>query len=154
MSSVKVNPELIHLEGIKILKAHFEVDEELMDAESGMESFKVDLGSSPGFDLENKMVRLRLTINIKGVDGDEKEIGVRGSYCIDFIYMIENLDEYVSWEKSGEAFGVDENLAATISGISYSTARGIILDRTQVTEFKGIILPVIDPYQLLDKAGK
>lgn len=149
MSSVKVNPALIHLEGIKIVKAHFEVDEELMDTDLGMESFKIDMGSQPGFDLDNKMVRLRLTINMKGIDGSNNEIGVKGNYCIDFVYLIENLDDYISWEENGESFGVDEALAATISGISYSTARGIILDRTQVTEFRGIILPVIDPYSLL-----
>jgi hypothetical protein len=34
-------------------------------------------------------------------------------------------------------------------GIAFSTARGIVFDRTQGTFFGGVILPVIDPKKLI-----
>lgn len=44
---------------------------------------------------------------------------------------------------------VDIGLAASLVGLAYSTARGIILERTSGTILNGIIIPVIDPMKLL-----
>jgi hypothetical protein len=46
---------------------------------------------------------------------------------------------------------IEEAIGATIAGISYSTSRGIVLERTLGTDFGGIILPVIDPAELIRK---
>lgn len=151
MGTPKVEPDKIHLQKIRILKADFKVDEDLMDTESGVVHFKVDLKSEPGFNLPDQMMRFRLNVRLTGYDEESEPVGVTGEYCIDFIYMIENLEDFISMEEDGENFGVDEDLGATIAGISYSTARGIILDRTQHTDFNGAILPVINPYELLER---
>ena len=52
---------------------------------------------------------------------------------------------------SEEDFSVSAMIGATLAGIAYSTTRGIILDCTQSTDFKGVLLPVINPQQLLLK---
>lgn len=44
---------------------------------------------------------------------------------------------------------IDAALGATLLGTAYSTARGIIFERTRGTYFDGVILPVIDPFKVL-----
>lgn len=154
MNKAKVDPNKIHLLAIKILKAHFEVDGDLMDSNIKLGDYKVDLSSTPGFSLEEKLVRFRLNIALSGYDTNGNEIGVKGSYCIDYTFQVENLQEFIYPEEDIKTFSVDDNLVATIAGISYSTSRGIILDRTQATEFNGVLLPVIDPYQLFEHTNE
>ena len=149
MSTAIVQPEKIHLQSIRVLKAHFEVAEKLMDVSTGLSHFDVDLNATPEFNLDEDSIRFRLNIIIDGYNEDKIKIEVSGKYCIDTVFKVDNLDEFVKWDEKKENFSVDENIIATIAGISYSTSRGIVLDRTQGTEFKGVILPVINPYDLL-----
>lgn len=150
----KVDPLKIYLLSVKILKAHFEVGEELMDQSVEIGDYNVDLGSNIGFNLEDKLVRFRLNIFLSAKDKEGLDIDIKGRYCIDFTFHIENLQEFIHANEEEESFSVDDSLAATIAGISYSTSRGIILDRTQATDFNGVLLPVIDPYSLLEQEVK
>lgn len=64
--------------------------------------------------------------------------------------QVENLDEFMGEnEAETEGFVVSDELGATIAGISYATARGIILDRTHATYFNRVIFPVLNPRDLL-----
>lgn len=151
MAKQLVDPDKIILFSIRILKAHFEVNEEVLDQPKETLKFDLGLKSETAFNLEEKNLRFRVYISIEGADKDDKPNGIRGEYDIEFHYHIENLDEFViKGDKSEEIFFRDD-LGGTIAGISYSTARGIILDRTQATDLNGIILPVINPYNLLEE---
>jgi hypothetical protein len=44
---------------------------------------------------------------------------------------------------------VEGKLGGALCGIAYSTAWGIVLERTASTLFGGVVLPVIDPNILL-----
>jgi hypothetical protein len=61
---------------------------------------------------------------------------------------VDNLKELVQIQ--GSISTIDGRLAATVLGIAYSTARGIVVERTQGTFFNGAILPVINPSSLLN----
>lgn len=45
-------------------------------------------------------------------------------------------------------------MGATLLGIAFSTARGIIFERTRGTFFDGVILPVVDPFKVLEEKYK
>ena len=95
-------------------------------------------------------MRFRLFIRLDGQNEKEEVMDLRGEYHIEFVYQVENLDEFMEEnEAETEGFVVSDELGATIAGISYSTARGIILDRTHATYFNGVILPVLNPRDLL-----
>ncbi len=153
MSEPKVVAEKIHLEGVRILKSHFEVSE--INNQSEIDSFSMGFKSEAGFNIQDNQHRFSLFVKIKGLDKKEEYMGVSGEYHIDFYYYIENLEDFIHWEEGKEGLENDENfsvsqvLGATIAGISYSTSRGIILDRTQATDFNGVLLPVINPNLLL-----
>ena len=59
--------------------------------------------------------------------------------------------DFISYEENKEDYTIDSQLGATIAGISYSTARGIVLERTNGTYFNGVILPVLNPRELLEE---
>ena len=69
-------------------------------------------------------------------------------FHIDFYYVIEDLkDQYTSKEGGLPVFS--GQFIATLIGISFSTARGLIFQLLQDTKFKGIILPVVSPTKML-----
>ncbi|GAH33667.1 unnamed protein product [marine sediment metagenome] len=89
---------------------------------------------------------------------NDKELGLNGEYGIEFLFEIDNFEEFI--EKNDEEKHTDGTndqedsmvsgvLGGTLMGIVYSTARGMILERTQGTYFKGVILPVINPNDLI-----
>ncbi|QSE99202.1 hypothetical protein [Fulvivirga lutea] len=151
MTQVKVDPEKINMLGLRITKSYFEVDESALEEPELVENIKLGCKSESAFNVDEKYHFFRLYIKIQGFDKNEKQVRVRGEYHIDFHYIVENLSEFVSFENDDTEINVDANLGATIAGISYSTSRGIILDRTQTTDFNGVILPIINPHNLLDK---
>ncbi|UII19275.1 hypothetical protein [Fulvivirga ligni] len=150
MSKVKVEPEKIHLLGIRVLKSVFEADVSLIDSPQPIEKFNAGYRSESGFNLKENYQLFRLFIKIQGLD-DDKSVKIRAEYHIEFHFSIDNLSDFVTHEKNGDGFSVSSMLGATIAGISYSTARGMILDRTQTTDFNGVLLPVINPQKLLEE---
>jgi len=61
---------------------------------------------------------------------------------------VDDLDDFKQGVQNGNPV-IDGQLVATVMGILYSTARGIILERTRGTFFDGVILPVISPKDLV-----
>ena len=144
-----VKPELIHLHGIRVIKAHIEMASKLMDEPQEIDGFSVGAKSESGFNLDKNFLRFRLFIKIKGRGKKGKSIPINGEYIIEFHYLIENLKSFAHFPK--DDYMIEEAIGATIAGISYSTSRGIVLERTLGTDFGGIILPVIDPAELIRK---
>lgn len=145
----QVDPEKIHLVGIRVLKAHYEVESAIQDAEIEISDYQIGLKSETGFNYEINQMRFLLYIKMVGIDSKGEPVGVKGEYWLEYLYKIDNLNDFV--EEDGDTKLVSAILGATIAGISYSTARGIILDRTQATDFNGVLLPIINPYKLLEE---
>lgn len=121
-----------------------------MNEPKEIHGFNLGTKSQSGFSLKEKLLRFRVYIRLIGYDKERKNIGIEGEYVIEFLYKIENLDDFITHtDKEGE-FSVGVDLGATIAGISYSTSRGIVLDRTQGTYFNGVLLPILDPKDLLE----
>lgn len=144
----KLDPELIHMESLRVLKAHFEINKEFIDEQLEIASFGMDTESEPGYNLSENRMKFRLAIGLTGFDSEEKPLKIKADYIFEFLYSIENLNDFVINNENGE-IQMESVLGATIAGISYSTARGIILDRTQGTDFNGILLPIVNPVSLL-----
>jgi len=149
MSKPQVIPEQIHMVGLRIIKSHFEVDIANDEGEIEVAHYSIGMKSETAFNHDEDEVRFRLFLKIQGFDATPKELGIKGEYLIDFYYRVDNLKDFVTWE--GDKFSVEALLGGTLAGISYSTSRGIILGRTQATDFNGVILPVINPHKLLEE---
>ncbi|APG65085.1 hypothetical protein LPB136_06865 [Tenacibaculum todarodis] len=92
--------------------------------------------------LEKERVKIELFINLLS----NNDIGVK--YHIDFHYTIEDLKDQYQLNKDNKAV-FSGQFIATLIGISFSTARGLIFQQLQDTKFKGMILPIVSPYKML-----
>ena len=147
---IKIEPDKIHLLGVDILKARIESDFDALSIEST--GFKFDLGFTNGFNTEEKLVRCELEIEVDKID-ERNKIVAESQFTLSFVFHIENFDAFIQ-KGNNENIVFDSSMAATLGGICFSTARGILLTRFQGTVFKDFILPVIDPRKLLeDKEG-
>lgn len=139
----KIDPSKISIICINIYKSSISTTETYLNNPVAMSSTKVGFAQETGFNFEEKKIRIRLNIALDGVDNKSNTIGLSGEFGFEFQLLVSNLEEFL--EKEEEKTKVNGELGATLMGIIYSTARGIILERTQNTYLRGIILPVIDP---------
>jgi len=141
-------PEKIHLISANIFKANLETSDDFLESPKKVRAFEFGIAKDIAHNFEEGMARYRLFFTLDGRDNEEKPLGVKVEYGIEFHFMVENFDDFIRHPKEGE-IQVDAALAATLLGMAYSTARGIIFERTRGTFFDGVIVPVIDPFKLL-----
>lgn len=106
------------------------------------------MGQLTAFNIEEKNVRIRLTLELIANKDQDKPVGLSGEYLMEFILQVANLEEFVV-ENSDKTKSLETLLNSTLIGIIFSTARGIIYERTAATLLNGVILPVKVPSQLI-----
>ena len=143
-----IEPDKIQLLAIKVFKVHFEASEEFRSKFQEVQSYTTDAAMDSAFNFEEKQCRIRLQIKLTALDEHEKPKGLEAEYGIEFHYKIENLESFLIHEKQNRV-QIESILGNTLASISYSSARGIILERMQGTYFDGVILPIIDPDDLM-----
>ncbi len=144
-----IHPEFISILSVRVYRAMVTSSEEFIDNPVKPDGFEIKLGQNTALDIENKNVRIRLNVQIEAMKAESEPIGLSGDFGLEFQILVENLEEYVT-EKDGIMI-IDRKLGKTLIGIVFSTARGIIFERTSSTFFNGVLLPVIDPNTLLDQ---
>lgn len=151
MARPVVEPEKIHLLGIRIIKEYLECSNEFLENPAPVESLVFGHDYSQFLNLESSGLRSRLYLRLGGVDQSEKELGLEAEYGLEFHFVVENLRDFAE-PLENEVINLKGGLAATIAGISYSTARGIIWGKLRSTALAHIVLPVINPNDLLKQA--
>ncbi|MEL7222104.1 MAG: hypothetical protein AAGJ93_12350 [Bacteroidota bacterium] len=91
--------------------------------------------------------RVRLSFSIKTKMKDDST-PASGEFVLQFFFLVKNMQEWIT-SSSDSNLTVDGLLASTLAGISYSTARGVLLTRFQGTAFQNVILPIVSPIQML-----
>ena len=93
---------------------------------------------------EEEMIRLIFTINLKVEVKDKKE--AKSTYSTEHLFKVGNFSELV--KRTDDHFEVNEALDKTITGLAYSTIRGLFLQRFKGTWFSDFILPITKPSEL------
>lgn len=141
-------PEKIKINSINIIKAQLAPDEGFLESPIKPHSFRFGLGKEIAHHPEEGRYRYRLFFNLTGLNEAEQEIGLSLDYGIEFHFSVENFRDFIKEEEDGSV-KLNADLGATLLGMAYSTARGIVFERTRGTFFDGVILPVLDPYKAL-----
>lgn len=141
-------PEKIHILSINIFKAHMETSDGFLESPKKAESFEFGIGNEMAHNVGKKKSRCRIFLTLDACNKDGGSIGLKLDYGIEFHFKIENFQDLFKNENENKVL-MDKNLAATLLAMAYSTARGIVYERTRGTFFDGILLPVIDPYEAL-----
>lgn len=145
-SIVNIVPSEIHLIHVDVLESYVK-DAAVRGDKS---EFGLNIGHTVMHNLKDERVKIGLRVNIKLKNTPEDS---EATFIIDFHFQIENLNKFYSTEESGQIV-FSGLFIATLLGLSFSTARGIVLERLSNTNFSGIILPVIDPKELLEKKSE
>jgi len=144
-----LKPEDITLLNVNVLNVNIEASEDYMNNPVKIEGLKIKTGSEIALNVENQASRIRLyfDFNANNNGDEEKKIGLSANIGLEFHFHVKDMDKYID-----EKQRLDLSVAASLINISYSTSRGIILEKTQNTFFHGIILPVVDSTKLLPHA--
>ncbi len=149
----KIEPEKIHILSIKTLKGKIENNEDA--SSSAIVGYRYKNALAVALNLDEKIVGLKHTIYIDTLNKKQEELEIRASYTHEFIFRVDNLNDFVNVPEENEGTeekeeNIDPILLGTLAGIAYSTVRGIVMNRTQGTALNAVILPVIDPKKLTD----
>ncbi len=147
----KIKPELISIFKIQVFKSRIETTQECLENQIKPVNFKVGFSQNSAYNIELKNVRIRLEIVLEGIDQEEKPVGVSGNFGIEFHMHVNNFEDFIKEDNGVNR--LSNLLLSTLLSIAYSTARGIVFDRTQGTHLNGVILPVIDP-KVLEKGSE
>jgi hypothetical protein len=144
----KVDPDKITLLKIITLKGNIDIVDEF-SLLTTLSKYSFDFNTESRFQREQKLVRLYLEISIKCYDEDNDFNGITADYTHEFVFEVDNMEELVTFDDERRTATAENDLGLTLASIAYSTARGIIFDRTQGTPLNGVILPVINPNELI-----
>ena len=148
MKKAAIQSELIHLLRIHILSAEFRTSNTFRELPQRPAEVRFGFSRSLANNLEQGRTRIRLTLVLEGLDDQAKELGLHATYELEFHFKVDNFQDFVQAGQAEEQ-RIDARLGATLLGIAFSTARGLIYERTRGTFFDGAVLPVIDPYAFL-----
>jgi hypothetical protein len=143
-----IHPEMISIISVKVFKSNFETTEEYLNKPEKPSGVEIKLGQNTAYNLTEKNIRIRLLVNLQATKNETDKLGLTADFGIEFHIHVENLEQFIT--EKNETKLIDRKLGGVISGIVYSTARGIILERTSTTFFNSVVLPVIDPNLLLE----
>lgn len=139
-----VKPEDIKLIRINVLNVNIQASKEYIDQPVQVFGVAIKTGYDLALNKKEEGCRLRLYFNFMAEGQENKEIGLQAEISIEYHYKVEKLVSHLDKDDKLELA-----LAASLMHIAYSTSRGIILEKTQSTYFKGIILPVINSTKIL-----
>jgi len=140
------------LDVTKITMRHFELigfnihnaGSELLDKDE-VGGFRFVNTTNSAFNLEKNLAKVDLEIEIFTLDDEsEEDNGAGGKFKFEILFEIENLVE-LAVEAEDETIEVEPLLDMTLTGLSYSTARGVILTRSLGTILEGVVLPIVNP---------
>lgn len=145
-----IEPEKIHMVSLKTLKGNINGSSTIEENMITGHTFDFTVGI--GVDPDEKVVGLEMVINIRATGKGNEDLGVEGSYTHEVVFQVENLDDFLDLTED-EPPVIDRIMNATLTGIAFSTIRGIIFTRTQGTSLGTVILPVVDPKKVMVMTG-
>lgn len=150
MKKAKIIPEKIHIKKVIVFKSSIDIKPEKADLLNEIDGYSFSFAKNTGVSFENKIIRYRLNILLEAKDKQGTLLDIKGEFGIEFIFYVDNFEGFS--KKEGDRYLLDESLGNTLMSIAYSTSRGIVLQETQSTVIGGVILPVINPSDLMDES--
>ena len=151
-SKGKILPENIHIAQINMIHCLINTGDEYLSNPVKWDNIGISIRKEDAYNFENKGCRFRLFFKCVAMK-IKHELDLTAEIGIEFHFIVENLKDFVTKKDDHNTISVE--LATTLLAIAFSTSRGIIVEKTQNTYFRGIILPVVDPVAvLLDEPNK
>ena len=147
----------IHWSGIGIAEFRVHGQQAIKDlmAHDPTATVNIDQQAQLSYDPTYTKVELAIHVQMQAAAGKPtRSIGISGNFEVHFFFEVENLsDLLLSIEEQPEPV-VHPQLALMLTGIAYSTLRGILWTRLSGTPLEGISLPIIEPRSLFQSPPK
>ncbi|QED37011.1 hypothetical protein FK178_04480 [Antarcticibacterium arcticum] len=147
MQNKNFDPEQIKILGYNIIQEQISSPPEFNVEAIQYHGFHVDMevNMEPTEDLLKADLRIEVVTESEG--GNEEE--AQAVFRIVYIIRIGNLANF-TLEHKGDRIVLESELGNYIAAVTYSTSRGILLQRVAGTGLKDFILPVIDTDSILN----
>lgn len=140
-------PDDIEILDIAVINSKLFTSEKYLKKRIKPFALDIEMGKKIGFNFEKELAKCFLNFDVKAIDKANKPLGMTFQIGIEFHFKITKLSKYLV--DVGSKPQVNIQLGTNILAIAVSSARGIILERTNNTFFKGIIIPVINASKFL-----
>ena len=140
------NAENLHLSQVEVVEFSLSTRKmEVSERQTTNLEFSHDIYS--GIDVKHNRIGLGLKLNGKLLLNEEADVP---HFFIDllFHFQYDKLSDCITKDEEGQ-FALSAAFGEVLASISYSTARGIVFERTLNTVFDGLVLPIVKPSGLL-----
>lgn len=144
----KVSADKISLLKVKTLKSLVEAG---LAFSPGHIQYDMGVTYDSGVSIEDKQLIFNIQILLNHV-GENVNDSLQAEFHFQYLFQVENLEDL--YKSEGGEFLIDGALTVTLIGILYSTARGLVLSNTQNVVPGGLILPVVNPSDILKDGFK
>ncbi len=142
----KIIPSLISIVNLKIIESTILSNLECSEGNQGIiDHVNYNFEVNNAFSIEDKLVKVDLTVMANAKDKNDHDVDARGKFRFEFIFFIKNFDDLFDKENNSISF----ELGVTLISIAYSSTRGLIYAKVSGTALKNLILPIINPSDLL-----
>lgn len=145
----EVKAELIRIQNINLYKSNINISDDVLDNNTPISGYSFEFAQQSKFSIEHKAFQLKLKILLTGKDSEGEVIDVTAEFGIEYVFLIENIEDLTHKEVDQDDYMIDAALGGTLMSIAYSTSRGLILQETQKSKLGGVILPVVDPMKIM-----
>jgi hypothetical protein len=111
-----------------------------------VKGFSFDYSANTKADIENRLLLIHLNIDISVAALNEDKFKA-GKFEFGFTFRVDNLEENVQIEDDHRS--LDKILHMSVLGISFSTARGMIIPMIANTIIDRAYLPIVNPANLI-----
>lgn len=106
----------------------------------------------PGFDMDVKQVFYIVNVKTRSVNAQQEPTGATGTFRLRFTFEVENISEYTQINPDFKGPFPVRDLMVMLGGVAYSTARGLLLGKTNGTILSGFALPLRSPLEIFQES--
>jgi hypothetical protein len=101
---------------------------------------------------EINRVAFDIRVKVVATGEENKPLPVEGSFRLHISFFVENLDDFLEYDEKFQEKTPNAILTASLIGVAYSTARGMILSKVLDTPLMGYGLPMRSARQLMHES--
>lgn len=134
-----------------IRKCCISAGERYLDQAPPSVQYMMDVEYEAYFRPEQALGIMVLHFKFWGQNEEKDPVDLNAQFIIEFYFHIDDVSQYID---DLEKRKISANIGVPMLSVAFSTARGIIMEKTNRTHFQDLIVPVIDPVFLLTEGMK
>lgn len=140
------DPSKLSIIDIKFIKGQIDTPESF--SAEAVKEYKIQNTLELSFNIAEKLAKSEYNVSIETISQNPGNNEATGSFHLIFIFSIENLEVLAKLNKDN-LVELDPALGSALASLTYSTSRGLLINKVSGTALEKLILPVINPNELL-----